>query len=144
MYPLVIKNRDSVKSNNFSVRTNSIDFYSTDETELFTNRTINLTKNSGSNSITVDVSENAFQLLLKVNCHLESGTIDVEIYDPENTKVGEFSLDGNIKYKENKGWGQDTQGSINKKVVNPLAGEWTIKIKTETATGILAIQTNQE
>ena len=103
VYPLVIKNRDSVKSNNFSVRTNSIDFYSTDETELFTNRTINLTKNSGSNSITVDVSENAFQLLLKVNCHLESGTIDVEIYDPENTKVGEFSLDGNIKYKENKG-----------------------------------------
>lgn len=71
----------------------------------------------------------------EANLRITSGTLDavrnsdIELYDPNNNKV-DFSLNG---LNEEKYWFSSDSMGINIKMIEPVAGEWTLVVPTDVA-----------
>jgi len=131
----------SVDSIFFRSRMHNTGLFSREETNFSLTRKVQLSNNSGSKSIAVNVTDNTPQFLLSIQCNLDSGVVEVEILDPEGLIKGRFSVDNEIK-KTESGWTQQVEGSIDKRIINPEEGEWTITFKTKKATGVIQINSN--
>lgn len=115
--------------------------FSSEETDFSLTRSIKLSNNSGSKAIPVEINAESPEFLLSINCNLQSGTLNVEIYDPKGEKRGNFSVKGSGHSNNKSGWSETVGGVINKRYRSPLEGTWTIKFISEKVTADISINT---
>jgi len=114
--------------------------YSSEETDFVLTKRVHLDNNSGSKDMVIAVTDNTPELLLSVECNLESGILAIEIYDPKGNKRGNFSVKGDNS-NDKSGWSEVVEGFINKRFTNPLRGDWTIKFISKKVTADIIINT---
>lgn len=108
-----------------------------DETLIDEYREITFENDSRPVEIAIAINSNVRRLRLTINSSVQSGNLSIEIYDPQKTKQGNYSV-GTQTRTEAK---ETVQGSIKKALFEPLSGDWIVKIAPKFATGRVTIQT---
>ena len=114
--------------------------FSSEETNFSLTRSISLSDNTSSKEIPIEINTGSPEFLLSVNCNLQSGILNVEVYDPKGGKRGSFSVKGSGNDKS--GWSETVGGIINKSFTNPLEGTWILKFIAKKVTADIMINTN--
>ena len=130
---------DSLPVAAYTHYTNSL--FNSERTDFSLERRIQLTDNSGSKTIPIDVNEDVQEFILSVNCDLTSGVLNVEIYDPKGVKRGNFSVKGSGHSDNTSGWAEIVGGVINKRYSNPIKGAWSLKFIAEKVSADILIST---
>lgn len=107
------------------------------ETKLNLQRTIKLEKDSKNEDVILSINQKTKRFELMINSSVSYGKLTLELYDPNNTKQGNFTV-GTELNSEKK---EIVNGNIRKSLVDPLPGDWKIKIIPKDATGMIRIQT---
>ena len=105
--------------------------------EYSVERAISLYKDSETNIVEIKVQEKTKQIDIKIISTIESGNLTIEIYDPNNEKLGNLSIGSmftisgaktnNVDAKENNKRDEDVIGRIDRRFENPSQGTWIIK-----------------
>jgi hypothetical protein len=98
-------------------------------------RKIRLENDSKSAEILIDVKENIQRFELVITSRINSGKLKIEIYDPDGTTQGYYSVGNqlNAEYEEK------AEGRVRKSLFEPQPGNWTVKIVPQVATGTINI-----
>ena len=119
----------------------SFNAFSQNSEQFTTTRNLTFESSSKTQAINVKIPENTGGLYIEITCGVRKGNVTIEIYDPNGTKKGEFSVealetnelekdDSLINFMKN-----GAIGEINKGIENPTFGVWKIKFIPENATG---------
>ncbi len=106
-----------------------------------TNRSFRLSGSSKSQRIILNVDPATTQLNLNVRSRVRQGSLKIEIYDPNNVKRENFSIEG--QQTSNTTSSEMVEGRISKIIDDPKSGEWLIKIIPTTSHGDIQINTRQ-
>ncbi|WP_299334504.1 hypothetical protein [uncultured Psychroserpens sp.] len=120
----------------------SLSAFAQQSTEFSMTRNLGFKESSKVQTVDIKISEGTSALRLDIKCGVRKGDVTIEIYDPEGTKQGEFSVesietedDGSLFNMLKKG----VEGQINKFIKNPQSGTWTIKFIPKNSTGSVKI-----
>ena len=112
-------------------------------TNMKLERTINLSGDSKTEEITVNVDEKLIHLMISIKSTVSLGELSIEIYDPNGEKHGNFTVGNQLNSASSvPGKREIVNGTINKIVRQPMMGNWTIKIIPTKARGEINIQTD--
>lgn len=100
-------------------------------------RDIQLENSKKSEEISITIPEKAKEFKLQIESAVSYGKLDVEIYDANGKKQGVFSVGTQLGLENS----EHAQGTINKSLLEPDAGEWKVKIIPQDANGIIIIHT---
>jgi len=107
------------------------------ESTLDLHRTINLENDSKPAEIAITVKSGIRRFSLSINTQVSEGKLTIEVYDPNNTKHGTFTV-GTQLDSEKK---ELVRGNMEKSWIEPFGGDWKVKIIPSEATGRIEIQT---
>ena len=115
-------------------------------TDFKMTRNLGFKESSKMQNVNIKIAEKTSTLTLSINCAVRQGIVTIEIYDPNNEKQGEFTIeaiesegDGSLFSELNEG----VSGNINKLINDPSLGNWSIKFIPKDATGRVNIQSRQ-
>lgn len=114
-----------------------------DNTNFSIERSIALNDANDVKTITFDVAEDITFLQMGIMSVIEYGTLTLEIYDPNQLKQGQFSVEGQLKTNKPKSVEELVSGNISKNLENPTQGTWTIKLIPKNVTGTIKIEYNR-
>jgi len=109
------------------------------DTKFDLSRSIEFSNSKQTEEIIIKTESNSTQLYISIKSAINQGGLIVEIYDPAGEKQGNFEIESIVK--SNDGKTEYVQGSIQKKINVPMAGEWKIKIIPTNTTGHIRIGT---
>lgn len=119
-------------------------------TELNLQRSISLSGDSEREEIEIEVEDETLNLNISIKSTLKAGGLTIEIYDPNWVKQGNFSVGIQLnlnkpssELKDNKSKNEVVNGQIEKKVKEPIAGNWVIRIIPNRAEGSVSILSKQ-
>lgn len=98
------------------------------------NRQVNLyPKDSEDKNIILNVTKNTYALSLNISCKVLLGDLTIELYDPNDVKQGEFSIESQMEGKipligNDENEREVVEGNIRKDISNPIVGNWLIKL----------------
>ncbi|MCK9638760.1 MAG: hypothetical protein M0R39_02535 [Prolixibacteraceae bacterium] len=101
-------------------------------------RTIRLEKDSKPEEVIISIKQKTQKFELMIMSSVTYGKITIEVYDPNDTKQGNFTV-GTQLNSEKK---EMVNGNIRKRLNEPQAGSWKVKIIPSEATGNIRIQTS--
>jgi len=102
------------------------------------NEIVELSGETKTRNIPISVEKSIPVLFIIINGEVNSGKVIIEIYDPNNNKLGSFKLQNNNTNN------QTVNNSINKTFKNPTIGEWKVRVDSEKAFGSIAVTTIQK
>lgn len=116
-----------------------------DCTDYKITRTINLDESSKTKEINLEVNEDVVCLQIGLISTIESGSLTIEIYDPNGDKQGNFSVESELSSNSSSsGKNKDLVcGQLNKTIKDPMKGNWTVKLKPKKVTGEIMINSRQ-
>lgn len=120
--------------NQVSIVTSSKD----SQTKVNLERTIFLENNSKTEEVIINIEEQTQRFELMINSSVSAGKLTIEIYDPNGTKQGNFSVGTQL----NSDKSEKVNGNIIKSLNEPQTGDWKVKIIPAEATGIIGIRTS--
>jgi hypothetical protein len=106
-------------------------------TEFKFQRHIQLENCKKNEEIIITIAEHTKEFKLMIETSVSSGKLTVEIYDSNNKKQGVFSVGNQLDLEDS----EHAQGTINKTLLEPEAGDWKVKIIPANAKGIISINT---
>lgn len=109
-----------------------------DLTEINLSHSLELENDSRKDEVSITIPEATLEMKLTVYCSINSGKLDIELYDPRGKKQANFSLIAKKRSSQKAKAG----GNISKKLRDPLPGEWKLKIMPENVTGDIDILAN--
>ncbi|WP_111683916.1 hypothetical protein [Winogradskyella tangerina] len=115
-------------------------------TDFKITRNLGFKESSKIQSVDIKISEKTSTLKLEIACAVRKGTVTIEIYNPENEKQGEFTIEGMESEGDGSLFSELTEGvtgHINKIINDPSLGNWQIKFIPKDATGRVNIQSRQ-
>lgn len=122
----------------------------TNHTVLNMDRKIDLNGDSTTEEIKIEVQKGTSGLEMAISSVIRSGSLTIEIYNPNGEKKGNFSVGGQLKpstidrnKKDGGGKSEVANGRITKYIENPQLGNWVIKIIPERAEGGVSITSRQ-
>ena len=98
------------------------------------NEIVELSGETKTRNIPISVEKSIPVLVIIINGEVNSGKTIIEIYNPNNNKLGSFKLQNN-----NKTNNQAVNNSINKTFKNPIIGEWKVRVESEKAFGSIIV-----
>ena len=107
------------------------------ETRVDLQRTIRLEKDSMPEEVIIYIKQKTQRFELLINSSVTIGKLTIEVYDPNDTKQGNFTV-GTQLNSEKK---EMVNGNIRKLLNEPQTGNWKVKIIPSNATGNVKIQT---
>lgn len=117
---------------------------------LNTKKDVEIIKTSTDKEVLLDVLDNKKIMMLNLSCNVHSGSITIEVYNPNGKKEEKFSVIMNKTNDKkervintNNVLSKVTSGMIDKVFHNPLSGIWKIKIIPKNAKGHISISMNQ-
>lgn len=109
-----------------------------------TSRSIELDDSSKKETIKVEVSEGTKNFMIGVNSLISSGSLTMEIFDPKGNKQGNFSVESQFSDNAKSGNSkEEVCGQLNRSFSEPMAGDWSIKLKPKSVTGKISIHSHQ-
>lgn len=110
-----------------------------------TTRNIELEDSSDNEAIKLTVEDGTECFQVGVNSTIESGSLTMEIFDPKGDKQGNFSVESQLSSSSSSGGKKKEMvcGQLNKTFKEPMAGEWTIRLKPKRVTGKISIYSHQ-
>ena len=93
--------------------------------------------------IELDIAKETTSVSLNVDCQIEVGKLTIEVYDSKRKKQGNFSIEGIDKSKYTKQGNEPVQGQLNLNTINPIEGDWIIKIIPKQAIGNIHVRSIQ-
>lgn len=118
-------------------------------TELDLKRSISLSGDSETEEIEIKVEETVL-LNINIKSNVKVGGLTIEIYDPNGEKQGNFSVGSQLNLnkssmesKDKKSKNEEVSGQIEKKIKEPVNGNWIIKIIPNKAEGTVLIRSKQ-
>lgn len=108
-------------------------------TDVMMNRRIILDDESTSREILIEAQKSTKMFQLKVECEIFDGELQIEIYDSENQKLGNFSIGKQIESEKVK---ESVGGRISKSIKDPIPGNWKVKISPKNASGNISISSS--
>ena len=119
-------------------------------TELDLKRSINLSGDSETKEIEIKVEDENLLLNIIIKSNVKYGALTIEIYDPNGEKQGNFSVGSQLsskrsstESKDEKSKNEEVNGQIEKKIKEPVKGNWIIKIIPNKAEGTVLIRSKQ-
>lgn len=100
-------------------------------------KTIRLEKDSKEEDVIITINQKAKRIELMISSSITLGKLTIELYDPNNIKQGNFTLETELNSEKK----EMVNGNIRKSLNEPLLGNWKIKIIPTNATGNIRIQT---
>lgn len=73
-------------------------------------------------------------LNMNIESHINEGELTIELYDPQGEKQGNFTI-GSPTFSSR----ESVRGSLSKRIVNPIKGEWVVKFIPKNASGTIEI-----
>ena len=110
----------------------------TDATSISLRHSLEFENDSRKDEITLSIPEGTVDMDLRVWCEITSGTLDIELYDPQDKKEANFSLTAQKRSQQKA----EAYGNISKKLRDPHPGEWKLKIIPANVTGEINITAN--
>ncbi|GAB5399849.1 MAG: hypothetical protein Aureis2KO_14340 [Aureisphaera sp.] len=110
-----------------------------------TSKSIDLEDSSKNESVKISVSEDLMCLNIGVSSNISSGTLTMEIYNPNGDKQGNYTVASEFNSSSSNG-GKSTEtvcGQINKTFKEPMKGDWVVKLKPKKVTGKIQIHSHQ-
>jgi len=101
--------------------------------------TVNLQGESKPKEVIVKVEKEIPVMFLTINGGIKSGSVSVEIYDPNGKKQGSFTIENDAD--ENS---EVTNGSINRSFKAPMKGKWKVRVDSNKAYGNVFITSIQK
>ncbi|MBN2777822.1 MAG: gliding motility-associated C-terminal domain-containing protein [Bacteroidales bacterium] len=111
--------------------------FKSQETKVNLKRTIRLENDSDIEDVVVTIDKKTERFELMISSSLTHGILSMELYDPENSKLENFTI-GTALNSQKK---ETVNGNIRKSFYDPLLGDWRIKIIPKNATANISIQT---
>ncbi len=108
---------------------------SSEQTQLTSERLIELENDSKSQDVVITVAEKTKQFSLLINSSATSGKIKIEIISPNGDSQGNFSVGTQLISVKT----ELVSGNIRKSLREPQAGDWRIKITPTNAKGTIRI-----
>ena len=119
-------------------------------TVLNLKRSISLSGDSKTEEIEIKVEDETLNLNISIKSTVKVGGLTIEIYDPNGVKRGNFSVGSQLNLnrrssglKDSKSKNEVVNGQIEKKVKEPIVGNWIIKIIPNKAKGSVSILSKQ-
>lgn len=116
--------------------------------ELNTQNSLFLNEKSKEQSIKVEVAGGVENLQIQIRCSLTKGEVIVELFDPEEKRQGKFTVGSKDNLGTPKGEKEQNEtredGKLEKIVVNPVNGIWTIKITPTKTKAKIDVRSNQK
>ena len=109
-----------------------------DATSISLRHSLELENDSRKDEITLSIPEGTVDMDLRVFCEITSGTLDIELYDPQDKKEANFSLTAQKRTQQKA----EAYGNISKQLRDPHPGEWKLKIIPANVTGEINITAN--
>lgn len=107
------------------------------ETKVDLQRTIRLEKDSKPEEIIINIKQKTQRFELMINSSVSYGKLTIEVYDPNDTKQGNFTVGTQFNSEKI----EMVNGNIRKSLNEPQTGNWKVKIIPSDATGQIRIQT---
>ncbi len=110
-----------------------------------TSKSITLESSSKNEAITIPVDNETGCLSIGVSSSISSGSLTLEIYNPDGDKEGNFSVSGDDNSSSSNEASMTTSvcGQLNKTFKEPMKGDWVVKLKPKKVTGKIQIHSNQ-
>ncbi|MCU4177049.1 hypothetical protein [Carboxylicivirga sp. N1Y90] len=106
-------------------------------TKVDMERTIELEHDSKTEEVFIEIKEKDQQLLLVISSSVRDGKLTIELYDPNNTKQGNYTIETQLQSKKK----EQVNGNIRKAINEPQSGNWRVKIIPKDVTGDVKIVT---
>lgn len=106
-------------------------------TKVDMERRIELEHDSKTEEVFIEIKEKDQQLLLLISSSVRDGKLTIELYDPNNIKQGNYTIETQLKSKK----GEQVNGNIRKSISEPQTGKWRVKIIPKDVTGDVKIIT---
>jgi hypothetical protein len=126
------KVNNSILVRKYNKPVSSVNLNDQERSDFTIQRAIALTDTTGEKDVEFTINADTNALGILINCHLEKGTVSIEIRDPQGNKKGVFKLKETTN--TSSGWREQVSGKITKEFKNPIKGIWTIRIRADTAT----------
>ena len=107
------------------------------KTAMDLQRSILFENDSKSEEIILEVNPSTKRFDLSINATINIGELTVEVYDPQNTKQGNFTVQTQLSSNKE----ELVTGNFRKSLREPQSGQWKVKIIPDKATGKMNIQT---
>lgn len=116
-----------------------------DQIDMKRNRILNFKNASKKSEVKINITEDQNWLDLKIESSFDSGTVLVEIIDPEGLKIGTYTVktDEPVDLGENTTSHEQVSATFGKTFRYPKKGEWVIRALPTAATGWIAIDITQ-
>jgi|GEM_PF-2230953 len=105
------------------------------QTQVELSRSLSLENDSKEENIIIAVNKKMLSLDLRISARIGDGKIEIEIYSPSGKKEWNISVGKQTKSDKL----EEVFGTIAKKLVDPEAGDWVVKLKPANATGIVTL-----
>jgi hypothetical protein len=120
----------------------------TDKTEFKLKKTIDLVAESGKVEIKIPVSEKKNGLSIKISSEIFKGELTIEIYDPTDEKMGNYTVGSQNSIKVvgktyNPTQSEPVAGEITKVIEFPKIGTWTVNVIPKNAVGKISLESIQ-
>lgn len=115
-------------------------------TEFKTTRNLGFSESNKIQTVDIKIAEKTVRLSLEIICSVKEGSVTIEIFNPSGEKQGEFSVESTESEKDESLFSllkDGVSGQINKRIIEPALGKWTIKFTPENASGRVNIQSIQ-
>jgi len=113
-------------------------YTATSETKMDLSRNIRLVNDSKPEEISINIQQKTKWLNLSINSTVSSGKLTIELYDPNNVKQGNFTVETQL----NSIAKETVSGNFQKSLLNPQVGNWKVKIIPTEASGMIKIQSD--
>lgn len=101
-------------------------------------RTIQLDEQKKTEEIIIEIEKQTKRFDLSIETSVTSGKLTIELYDSNEKKQGTFSVGTQLNTRNS----ERAQGTINKSLIDPQAGNWIVKIISLNAKGMIQISTD--
>jgi len=108
------------------------------DTKISLQRSIKLDKDSKPEEVIISIKPNTLQIDIFISSSVSEGRLLIELYDPNNTRQGNFTLGTQLSSVKN----EVVNGIFQKSLKEPQAGNWKIKISPTKASGEIRISKN--
>ncbi len=105
-------------------------------------RNIELNNTSKTRDIKINLDQNITTLNLSIEALIKKGILSIEIYNSQNEKLENFSIEGSLENDDTIN--ETVSGQINKVIEKPIKGIWIIKIIPNNVTGAIYILSQQQ
>ena len=108
------------------------------DTKISLQRSIRLDKDSKPEEVIINIKPNTLQIDIYIRSSISEGRLLIELYDPNDTRQGNFTLGTQLSSVKN----EVVNGIFQKSLKEPQSGNWKIKISPTEASGEIRISTN--